>query len=69
MGVSYKKLFMLLIERDMKKKDLQEQAGISSSTMAKLSKGEYVTLEVLVKICTALAVDIGDVVEIVEKVK
>lgn len=67
MGVSYKKLFMLLIERDMKKKDLQELAGISSSTMAKLSKGEYVTLEVLVKICTALAVDIGDVVEIVAK--
>ena len=67
MGVSYKKLFMLLIERDMKKKDLQEQAGISSSTMAKLSKGEFVTMEVLVKICTALKVDIGDVVEMVEK--
>ena len=67
MGVSYKKLFMLLIERDMKKKDLQEQAGVSSSTMAKLSKGEFVTMEVLVKICTALKVDIGDVVEMVEK--
>ena len=67
MGVSYKKLFMLPIERDMKKKDLQEQAGVSSSTMAKLSKGEFVTMEVLVKICTALKVDIGDVVEIVAK--
>ena len=67
MGVSYKKLFMLLIERDMKKKDLQEQAGVSSSTMAKLSKGEVVTMEVLVKICTALKVDIGDVVEIAAK--
>lgn len=67
MGVSYKKLFMLLIERDMKKKDLQELAGISSSTMAKLSKGEYVTLEVLVKICCSLGVQIGDVVEIVTK--
>ena len=67
MGVSYKKPFMLLIERDMKKKDLQEQAGVSSSTMAKLSKGEFVTMEVLVKICTALKVDIGDVVEIVAK--
>ena len=67
MGVSYKKLFTLLIERDMKKKDLQEQAGVSSSTMAKLSKGEFVTMEVLVKICTALKVDIGDVVEIVAK--
>ena len=67
MGVSYKKLFMILIERDMKKKDLQELAGVSSSTMAKLSKGEYVTMEVLVKICTALNVDIGDVVEITTK--
>lgn len=67
MGVSYKKLFMLLFERDMKKKDLQELAGISSSTMAKLSKGEYVTLEVLVKICCSLGVQIGDVVEIVTK--
>lgn len=67
MGVSYKKLFMLLVERDMQKKDLQELAGISSSTMAKLSKGEYVTLEVLVKICCSLGVQIGDVVEIVTK--
>ena len=67
MGVSYKKMFMLLVERDMKKKDLQELAGVSSSTMAKLSKGEYVTMEVLVKICTALNVDIGDVVEIAAK--
>ena len=67
MGVSYKKLFMLLLERDLKKKDLQELAGISSSTIAKLSKGEYVTMEVLVKICAALETDIGDIVEIVEK--
>jgi len=67
MGVSYKKLFMLLLERDLKKKDLQELAGISSSTIAKLSKGEYVTMEVLVKICAALGTDIGDIVEIVEK--
>lgn len=67
MGVSYKKLFLLLVERDMKKKDLQEKARVSSSTMAKLSKGEYVTMEVLVKICVALNVDIGDVVEIVAK--
>ena len=67
MGVSYKKLFLLLVERDMKKKDLQEKARVSSSTMVKLSKGEYVTMEVLVKICVALNVDIGDVVEIVAK--
>ena len=64
MGVSYKKLFMLLVARDMKKKDLQELAGVSSSTMAKLAKGEYVSLEVLVKICVALDVPIEDIIEI-----
>lgn len=64
MGVSYKKLFMLLVARDMKKKDLQELAGVSSSTMAKLAKGEYVSLEVLVKICVALDVQIEDIIEI-----
>lgn len=64
MGVSYKKLFMLLIARDMKKKDLQEKAGVSSSTMAKLAKGEYVSLEVLAKICCALNVEMGDIVEV-----
>lgn len=64
MGVSYKKLFMMLVARDMKKKDLQELAGVSSSTMAKLAKSEYVSLEVLVKICVALDVQIGDIMEI-----
>ena len=64
MGVSYKKLFMLLVARDMKKKDLQELAGVSSSTMAKLAKGEFVSLEVLVKICVALDVQIGDIMEV-----
>ncbi len=69
MTVSYKKLFKLLIDRDMKKKDLQEQAGISSSSMSKLARGEFVSLEVLVKVCTALKVDIGEVVEIVPDIK
>ncbi len=64
MGVSYIKLFKILLERKMKKKDLQEMAGISSSSMAKLSRDEYVSLEVLVKICRGLQVDIGDIVEI-----
>lgn len=66
MGVSYKKLFVLLIQRDMKKKDLQELVGISSSTMAKLAKGDYVSLEVLVKICRALDVGISDIMEVVD---
>lgn len=65
MGVSYSKLFKLLIDRKMKKKDLMQAAGISPSSMAKLGKDEYVSLEVLVKICTALSVDIGDIVEVI----
>jgi len=69
MTVSYKKLFKLLIDRDMKKKDLQEQSGISSSSMSKLARGEFVSLEVLVKVCTALKVDIGEVMEIVPDIK
>ena len=64
MGVSYKKLFKLLIDRNMKKKDLQEAAGLSPASIAKLSKGQYVSMDVLVKICQALDADIGDIVEI-----
>lgn len=65
MEVSYKKLFKLLIDRDMKKKDLQEATGLSSSSITKLAKDEYVSLEVIVKVCKALSVDVGDVMEIV----
>lgn len=65
MGVSYSKLFKLLIDKKMRKKDLMQAAGISPSSMAKLGKDEYVSLEVLVKICGALSVDIGDIMEIV----
>jgi len=50
MSVSYKKLWKLLIDKDMKKKDLREAAGISTSSMAKLGKNENVTTDVLVKI-------------------
>lgn len=64
MAVSYKKLWKLLIDRDMKKKDLQEAAALSPSTVSKLSSNEYVSMDVLVKICTALSVDIGDIMEI-----
>jgi DNA-binding Xre family transcriptional regulator len=64
MGVSYSKLFKLLIDKKMKKKDLIQIAGISPSSMAKMGKDEYVSLEVLVKVCTALKVDIGDIMEI-----
>ena len=66
MNVSYKKLWKLLIDKDMKKKDLREAAGISTSSMAKLGKNENVTTDVLVKICKALNCDISDIVEIID---
>ena len=64
MSISYKKLWKLLIDRDMKKKDLREAAGISTASMAKLGKNENVTTDVLVKICNALKCDISDIMEI-----
>lgn len=64
MSVSYKKLFKLLIDKDLKKKDLREMAGIGNSTMTKLANNENVTMEVMVKICSALDCKIDDVVEI-----
>ena len=65
MGGTYKKLFKLLIDRNMKKKDLRDLAGIGNSTMTKLSNDENVTIEVMAKICRALDCTIDDVVEIV----
>ena len=66
MGVSYKKLFKILIDRNMKKKDLQQMASLSPSSVAKLAKNEFVSLEVIVKVCAALKVDVGDIMEIVK---
>lgn len=64
MPFDYKKLWMLLLEKDMKKKDLEEQAGLSSATIAKLTKGETVTTEVLERICRALDCDVEDIMEL-----
>ena len=64
MEVSYKKLWKLLIDKDMKKKDLQSMAGISWSSVTKLSKSETVSMEVLMKICRTLNCDIGDIMEL-----
>ncbi len=66
MSISYKKLWKLLIDRDMKKKDLREAAGISTASMAKLGKNENFNTEILVKICKALKCDISDIMEIVD---
>ena len=67
MAVSYKKLWILLIEKDMKKTDLRIQSGISTGALAKLGKNEHVNTEVLVKICKALDCKIEDIMEIVEE--
>ena len=65
MAVSYKKLWKLLIDLDMKKKDLHA-AGVSSALIAKLGRNENVSTESLVKICTALHCDIGDIMEVTD---
>lgn len=65
MSISYKKLWKLLIDKDMKKKDLQKAAGISSASVTKLSKNENVNTEILQKICIALNCDICDIIEMV----
>lgn len=63
--VSYKKLWKILIDKDMKKKDLQAAAGISWASVTKLSKGETVSMEVLMKVCKTLNCDIGDIMELI----
>lgn len=67
MAISYKKLWKLLIDKDIKKKDLVEKAGISGYTLNKLNKGETVTSETLMKICVALDCSFDDIMEIKEK--
>ena len=65
MAVSYKKLLILLIEKNMKKTDLRIQSGISTGALAKLGKNENVNTEVLAKICKALDCKIEDIMEMV----
>ena len=64
MAVSSKKLWKLLIDHDMKKKDLAEKASISSYTIAKMTKGENVTTDILVRICETLNCNIEDIMEV-----
>lgn len=64
MPVSYKKLWILLIEREISKVQFREMAKISTATLTKLNKNEYVALEVLTRICKVLECDIGDIVEV-----
>ena len=66
MVVSYKKLWKLLIDKDLMKKDLQSKAGVSWATITKMSKGEPVSTEVLMKICKYLQCDVGDIMEFID---
>lgn len=67
MSVSYKKLWKLLIDKDMKKKDLCAKAGISSASVTKMGKGGHVTTEVLAKVCVALDCTMDDIMDIVSE--
>lgn len=65
MAISYKKLWKLLIDKDMTAVELRQRTGIAPNTMTKLRKDEEVSLSVLVKICTVLNANIGDVMDLV----
>ena len=65
MQVSYKRLWKLLIDRDMYKKDLREATGLSTNAIAKLGKNEDVSTEVLRKICNALHCEVDDILEFI----
>lgn len=70
MAASYKKLFKLLIDRDMKKKELAQKAGVSIATITKMGKdGATVSSDVLIKICTALECKLDDIMDIVPETK
>lgn len=66
MKLSYKKLWVKLVERDMKKTEFAKKAGISSASIAKLGKGANITTDILLKICEELKCDISDIVEVVQ---
>ena len=67
MAVSYKKLWKLLIDKDMKKKDLRIATGMTTTALAKLGKNEHVNTEILAKICKVLKCNIEDIVEVVDE--
>ncbi len=64
MAVTYTKLWKLLLDKKLKRTDLKEIAGISSSTLAKLGKDEYVSMESIDRICAALKCDISEVISV-----
>ena len=66
MKLSYKKLWVKLVEQDLKKTEFAKKAGISSASLVKLGKGANITTDVLLKICEYLKCDISDIVEVVK---
>ena len=66
MKISYNKLWKLLIDKDMKRKDLQEAAGISSASIAKLGRGDNITTDVLLKICETLNCKLEDIMKTID---
>ena len=66
MKISYNKLCKLLIDKDLKRKDLQEAAGISSASIAKLGRGDNITTDVLLKICETLNCKLEDIMETID---
>ena len=69
MAVSYKKLFKMLIDRNMKKKDFREATGVSSNTVSKLMNGDNVTMDVLERICRGMSCSLDDICEILPEEK
>lgn len=67
MQFSYKKLWKLLIDRNMNRKDLREKTGISSASIAKMGKGSNISTDIIVRICSALDCDISDILELVDE--
>ncbi len=67
MAISYSGLWKMLIDKNMKKQDLVEKVGLSSATIAKMGKGEKVSMDVLQKICTYMDCNIGDIMEFVKE--
>lgn len=66
MRISYNKLWKMLIDKDMKKSDLRDKAGISSASIAKLGKGDNITTDILIKICEAMDCHLEDIMETVD---
>ena len=69
MGISYKKLWVLLIEKDITRAQMRRDLKIATGTMSKLNKGEHVALSVLLRICEYLGCDIGDICSVVKPKK